>query len=249
MKIKLADNVHLDLVEFAVEKNNKITVCFNQYEAHCYSINDFYLSKTEITEAQWNVIRIDGLTGPNAYGRRPSILKGPAKENSDNPLLSVNWFEAFIWCGKLTEKLRNDKTISGDEVICLPTLPEWFYAFEKTEKCNKSMAKDFMEWSQDGPPVIPPSNKLKPNPYHAERTILIDRLEYDFAATPNRFPRVTSDADWDSLFRYQTKHNLRLRLQQIKAVDNRTIHDDLKFGFRVCKIKKNKTNNWRSKDS
>lgn len=239
MKIKLTDDIHLDFVEFAVGNNENITVCFSKNEANNYSINRFYLSKTEITEAQWNVIQINNLIGPTVCGHNPINLKGPTRNSSNQPLLGVNWFEAFIWCGKLTEKLRNKGMISMQDVICLPTLPEWFYAFKKTERCKNIMVKDFIEWSQDGPPVRSPSNNLKPNPYHIERMRLIKKLEYYFEATPNRFPLVTGDGDWDAFIRYQTNHNLPFRLRSINAADRQMIDNRLKFGFRVCKIRIN----------
>ena len=68
-------------------------------------ISDFYISKYEETQEQWQAV----------MGTNPSKYKG-----SDRPVDSINWYEAVEFCQKLSLKT--------DGHYRLPTESEWEYA-------------------------------------------------------------------------------------------------------------------------
>jgi len=87
------------------------------------STNDFYIGKTEVTQAQWKTV----------MGSNPSNFKG------DNlPVETVNWYDAVEYCNKLSEMegLIKCYSGSGNSISCnfkasgyrLPTEAEWEYA-------------------------------------------------------------------------------------------------------------------------
>ncbi|HQO08548.1 MAG TPA: formylglycine-generating enzyme family protein [Clostridiales bacterium] len=110
---------------------------------HDVTLNDYYISKTEVTQAQYQE-----LTGKN-----PSEFKG-----ENNPVDQLSWYEAVEFCNKLSEKEGLEKCYSGsgDNIICnfkadgyrLPTEAEWEYAARggnKSEGFEYSGSKDINE--------------------------------------------------------------------------------------------------------
>jgi formylglycine-generating enzyme required for sulfatase activity len=99
----------------------------NEYDVekpvHSVTVGDFYIGKTEVTQAQWKAV----------MGNNPSCFKG-----FNLPVETVSWFDTIEFCNKLSEKEGLTKCYSekGDNVICnfkangyrLPTKEEWEYA-------------------------------------------------------------------------------------------------------------------------
>jgi len=66
---------------------------------HSVTLSDFYIGKTEVTQAQWKAV----------MGNNPSDFKG------DNlPVESVNWFDAVECCNKLSEMEGLEKCYTID---------------------------------------------------------------------------------------------------------------------------------------
>ncbi|MBN2788941.1 MAG: SUMF1/EgtB/PvdO family nonheme iron enzyme [Candidatus Delongbacteria bacterium] len=90
---------------------------------HSVTVGDFYIGKTEVTQAQWEAV----------MGNNPSNFKGDNK-----PVEQVNWYEAVEFCNKLSEMegLQKCYSGSGDNISCnfkangyrLPKESEWEYA-------------------------------------------------------------------------------------------------------------------------
>jgi hypothetical protein len=90
---------------------------------HGGKTGDFYIGKTEVTQAQWKAV----------MGNNPNKFKG------DNlPVEQVSWYDAVEYCNKLSEMEGLSKCYSGsgDNTSCnfkangyrLPTEAEWEYA-------------------------------------------------------------------------------------------------------------------------
>jgi formylglycine-generating enzyme required for sulfatase activity len=110
---------------------------------------DFYMSKYEITQAQYIAV-MD--TNPSSF-------------NGDNlPVERVSWYNAVEFCNKLSvlEGLENCYTINGTDVQCnwnakgyrLPTEAEWEYA------CKAGTTTDFYNGSLTNPECTPLDNNL-----------------------------------------------------------------------------------------
>jgi formylglycine-generating enzyme len=104
--------------------------------AHQVTIDfDFYMSTTEITQAQWKKVMA---------GSNPSKVE---YLGDDKPVHQVTWHRAVEFCNRLSdmEGLDNCYTINGNEVSCdfskngwrLPTEAEWEYC------CRAGTTGDF----------------------------------------------------------------------------------------------------------
>ena len=96
---------------------------YRDVPSHRVTINDFYISKYEVTQKEFESI----------MGYNPSTFKGEKK-----PVETVNWFEAVKFCNLLSEKegLSICYSITNENVKCdfsangyrLLTESEWEYA-------------------------------------------------------------------------------------------------------------------------
>ena len=101
--IDLSDNVKLELVKVEAGR-------FVMGNTHVATLTrDFYIGRTEVTQAQWKVI----------MGRERGSIKG-----DDFPVDGVSWNEAMEFCGKLNDM---GKAPSGWK-FTLPTETQWEYA-------------------------------------------------------------------------------------------------------------------------
>ena len=116
---------------------------------HEVTVSDFYISKYEITQKQYEEI----------MGENPSYFIG------DNlPVEKVTWYNAVDFCNKLSERegLEPCYTINGTDVSCdfsksgyrLPTEAEWEYAAtgginSKNTKYSGSNNVDEVGWYSD----------------------------------------------------------------------------------------------------
>jgi len=90
------------------------------------TIEDYYISKYEITQAQYQ----------GATGKKPSFFKG-----DNNPVESITWYDAVEFCNELSEiqGLQNCYSGSGKEIKCdytangyrMPTSIEFSYALKE----------------------------------------------------------------------------------------------------------------------
>ncbi len=111
--LELPGNVQLELVKIeagtftmgALDGENDT----NEKEHQVTLTRDFYIGKTEVTQAQWQAV----------MGGNPSRFKG-----DDLPVEKVSWSDAMEFCDKLNEM---GKAPSGWK-FTLPTEAQWEYA-------------------------------------------------------------------------------------------------------------------------
>jgi formylglycine-generating enzyme required for sulfatase activity len=108
----------------------------------------FYIGVTEVTQAQYEAV----------IGTNPSKFKGPA-----NPVDSVSWDDAVLFCRKLSEKTR--------KAVRLPTEAEWEYACRAGSKTrfsfgdSGSILGDYAWYASNSGDRTQPVGQKKPNPW------------------------------------------------------------------------------------
>lgn len=91
----------------------------------------FWLGKTEVTQAQWQVI----------MGENPSNFKG-----GDRPVEKVLWAEAMEFCRKLTARERTAGRLPDNYGYTLPTEAQWEYACRAGTTGPYAGKLDAMAW-------------------------------------------------------------------------------------------------------
>ncbi|HQO09812.1 MAG TPA: formylglycine-generating enzyme family protein [Clostridiales bacterium] len=100
--------IEMVLVEggtFEMGSNERENGLVNEKPVHSVTISDFYIGKTEVTQAQWKAV----------MGTNPSYFKG-----DDLPVEQVSWYDAVEFCKRLSQK--------EGVTYRLPTEAEWEYA-------------------------------------------------------------------------------------------------------------------------
>jgi formylglycine-generating enzyme required for sulfatase activity len=77
------------------------------------------------TAAGWQRQEQEGWAGPATYGT--------PFELSNHPVVGVSWYEAVAYCAWLTERLRAAGELDAQQVVRLPSEPEWEKAARGTE--------------------------------------------------------------------------------------------------------------------
>lgn len=90
---------------------------YYSHEAHKLTVSDFYIAKTELTQADF-----EELMGynPSFYQGEEKGKKIPEGEIQElRPVEKITWYEAVIYCNKLSEKQGLEpvysKTVDGEE--------------------------------------------------------------------------------------------------------------------------------------
>ena len=99
--------------------------------AHSVQLDSYYISATEVTQAQWQAV----------MGTNPSYFKG-----SNRPVENVSWHDAQAFCRELSN-------ITGKTYL-LPTEAQWEYAARggnksRQNKYSGSYAIDAVAWYTD----------------------------------------------------------------------------------------------------
>jgi len=89
----------------------------DEKSVHSVTVGDFYIGKTEVTQAQWKTV----------MGNNPSYFKG-----DNNPVEKISWNDAVEFCKKLSQK--------EGVTYRLPTEAEWEYA---AKGGNQSMGYEY----------------------------------------------------------------------------------------------------------
>lgn len=89
----------------------------NEYPLHYVTLDDFYISETEITQAQWEAVM-----GTTIYQQRDKA--NPEWEllgvGPNYPMYYVSWEEAILFCQELSKQTGHN--------VQLPTEAQWEYA-------------------------------------------------------------------------------------------------------------------------
>ena len=113
---------------------------------HSVQTAPFYLSKTEITQEQWEALGVDN----------PSPLNGPAL-----PVHNISWNDAHAWIAKLNEKTKGN--------FRLPTEAEWERAATPAEGPLDEHAWYRNNTATGQPGAFKESNAYSPKPVATKR--------------------------------------------------------------------------------
>jgi formylglycine-generating enzyme required for sulfatase activity len=119
----------------------------------------FWMGKYEVSQAEYERV----------MGTNPS----PSNEDTNLPVVKVNWFEAMDYCAKLTQMRESTGRLPGGFAFRLPTEAEWEYAcragtttrFSCGEDRADSAIGDYAWFTRNSDFMSHPVGLKKPNPW------------------------------------------------------------------------------------
>jgi formylglycine-generating enzyme required for sulfatase activity len=101
-RIKVSDGLPPDLAVFSLIPTGNFTMGdsldgLSDATPHTVNVSAFYMQKNGVTKADWDVVRIWGLT--NGYD-----LSAGAGKGANHPVQMVSWHDVVKWCNARSEK-------------------------------------------------------------------------------------------------------------------------------------------------
>ena len=117
------------------------------YPVHSVTLDSYYISATEVTQAQWQAVM-----GTTIRQQASKAGFAPNGIGSDYPMYYVSWDEARAFCSKLS-------ALTGKTYL-LPTEAQWEYAARGGKKSRSSQfsgshSADAVAWSSSNSQRLP----------------------------------------------------------------------------------------------
>ena len=128
----------------------------DEYPVHSVTLDSYYISATEVTQAQWQVVM-----GTTIHQQASKAGYSVKSVGSDYPMYYVSWEEARAFCSELS-------ALTGKTYL-LPTEAQWEYAARGGKKSRSSQfsgshSADAVAWSSSNSWGSPhPVGKLRAN--------------------------------------------------------------------------------------
>ena len=97
----------------------------DEYPVHSVTLDSYYISATEVTQAQWQAVM-----GTTIHQQAAKAGKSVMRVGSDYPMYYVSWEEARAFCSELS-------ALTGKTYL-LPTEAQWEYAARGGKKSRSS---------------------------------------------------------------------------------------------------------------
>ena len=128
----------------------------NEYPVHSVTLDSYYISATEVTQAQWQAVM-----GTTIHQQASKAGYSVKSVGSDYPMCYVSWEEARAFCSELS-------ALTGKTYL-LPTEAQWEYAARGGKKSRSSQysgsySVDAVAWYESNSGRSPhPVGKLRAN--------------------------------------------------------------------------------------